>query len=102
MDYFPNITATSLPGPIDPKSLGTPALAAILDVKSIQSPLTVGVTTVFAALFAFLVNALWRPRVHPQSPEFTKDTLPFIGSFGFIVRGWCVRTYCNTGHLSRS
>ncbi|KAL9638657.1 MAG: hypothetical protein Q9164_001416 [Protoblastenia rupestris] len=52
-----------------------PALAAILDPRSIQSPVKLNLTTLLAAFFSFLVSALWRPRVHKKSPALTSDTI---------------------------
>jgi hypothetical protein len=87
MEFFSNIN-TSSTGQDTLQPTAMPALAAILDPRSIQSPVKLSLTTLAVALFSFLVSALWRPRVHKQSPAFTSDTIPFFGSFGFIVRGW--------------
>ena len=84
MDFFSNFS-TSLPGP---EATGLPSIANVLHAKSVQSPVNIGLTAILGALVVFLVQACWRPKVHPQSPAFTKDKLPLIGSIGFIIRGW--------------
>jgi hypothetical protein len=65
-----------------------PLVAAFTTSDQFQSPVTVSITTVFAALVSFLAYQWYRPSVHPRSPAFTKDTLPIIGSFGFVSRQW--------------
>jgi hypothetical protein len=53
-----------------------------------QRPVTVGAVTILAAILSFLALQLYRPAVHPKSPAFTSDTIPILGSFGFVIRQW--------------
>lgn len=74
---------------ITPELPKLPLIAAFTVSDQLQqSPVTVSITTVLAAIVSFLAYQWYRPSVHPQSPAFTKDTLPIIGSFGFVSRQW--------------
>lgn len=88
MDFASNIS-TTLTGPDVPKA---PLILGLLDhlgPSKFQSPLTLTLTALATAIVSFLAYALHTPSVHKQSPAFTSDTLPIIGSFGFIARQWC-------------
>ncbi|KAK3327033.1 hypothetical protein B0T19DRAFT_441059 [Cercophora scortea] len=54
----------------------------------IQSPVTLGLTAVVVAFFSLLAFVSYAPKVHKQSPAFTTDTLPILGSTGFTTRQW--------------
>lgn len=53
-----------------------------------HSPTTVGVITLVVAFATFVSYEVYRPRVHPKSPAFIADTLPILGSLGFVTRQW--------------
>lgn len=89
MDYFANMSSSL--------NDSTPLIAAVsaypaasYALVSNQSPVALGLTTLLAAVVSFLGYQAYRPSVHPLSPKFTKDTLPILGSFGFITRQWHV------------
>lgn len=87
MNFTSNIN-TTLTGPDIPQA---PVILGLLDhlgSDKFQSPLTLTLTAFATAIFSFLAYALHTPSVHKQSPAFTSDTLPIIGSFGFIARQW--------------
>lgn len=54
---------------------------AIEEPDIIQWPLTVGLSTLAAAVLGFLAFIAYTPAVHESSPAFTSYTSPFIGSF---------------------
>lgn len=64
--------------------------AASYALISNQSPVALGFTTFLAAVVSFLGYQAWRPAVHPLSPKFTKDSIPILGSWGFMARQWHV------------
>jgi hypothetical protein len=84
MDFASNINETVIgPGVSHP-----PIIAGFAVSEQFQSPLTIGISTLLAAIISFLAYQVYRPPVHPQSPAFTSDTIPIFGSFGFVTRQW--------------
>lgn len=65
-----------------------PIIAGFAMSEQFQSPVTMGVTTLLAAMVSFLAYQIYRPSVHKLSPAFTSDTIPILGSFGFVTRQW--------------
>ncbi|KAG5965069.1 hypothetical protein E4U58_002974 [Claviceps cyperi] len=53
-----------------------------------SSPVTLALATLATALAVFLVYLAYTPSVDALAPEFTSDTTPFIGSWGFYSRRW--------------
>jgi hypothetical protein len=84
MDPGSKLNATSA-GPII--SL-PPFVAGFAISDASQSPVALGIVAVVTAVISFLAYKAYRPPVHPLSPAFTKDTLPILGSFGFVARQW--------------
>lgn len=58
------------------------------DPATMQWPLTVGLSTLAAALVGFLAFLSYTPAVHENSPAFTSNTSPLIGSIGFGTDPW--------------
>ena len=65
-----------------------PIIASFAMSDQFQSPVTLGITTFVAAIISFLAYQVYRPSVHKLSPAFTSDTIPILGSFGFVTRQW--------------
>lgn len=83
MDYFPsNETLPWLTSAAQAYPIASYALI------SNQSPVTLGLTAFLAAIASFLAYQVYRPSVHPLSPKFTTDTVPILGSIGFVTRQW--------------
>ncbi|KAK3629225.1 hypothetical protein LTR56_005101 [Elasticomyces elasticus] len=82
MDYF--VSNETLPWMASAQAYPIAGYAAV----SNQSPVTLGLTTFLAAIVSFLAYQVYRPSVHPLSPKFTKDTIPILGSIGFVTRQW--------------
>lgn len=53
-----------------------------------QTGTTYGLATVVVAALTFLAYLSYTPTVDKRSPEFTRDTSPFIGSWGYFSRRW--------------
>ncbi|CZT15472.1 uncharacterized protein RCC_01329 [Ramularia collo-cygni] len=81
MDFF---NQTYLAAELPPSL--APALFVVSDL--LDAPVKLGVTTAITALVSFLAYQAYRPSVDKRSPAFTSDTLPIIGSFGFVTRQW--------------
>lgn len=73
---------------IGPDVSHSPIIAAFAISDQFQSPVTLGVTTFVTAIISFLAYQIYRPPVHKLSPAFTSDTVPILGSFGFVTRQW--------------
>ena len=73
---------------IGPDVSRLPVLASFITADSFQLPVTVGITSVLAAITSFLAYQSYRPSVHPKSPAFISDTYPILGSLGFVTRQW--------------
>lgn len=58
------------------------------DPAPMQWPLTVGLSTLAAALVGFLAFLSYTPAVYENSPAFTSNTIPFIGSLAFGTDPW--------------
>lgn len=69
-----------------PEVAKTPALARYL-IKD-QSPVSIGFVVFIGAILSFLLQQFLKPAVHPQSPKFTANTLPWIGSLGIMTNHW--------------
>jgi hypothetical protein len=65
-----------------------PLIAGWAISNASESPVKFGLVTLLAAFVGFLSYQVYRPSVHKLSPAFTKDTIPIIGSFGFVSRQW--------------
>lgn len=57
-----------------------------LDPEVYQSPLTIGVNTILAAILNLLTFVSYTPRVDKRVPKFTRDTYLFIGAANFRWR----------------
>ncbi|KAG6022115.1 hypothetical protein E4U19_005259 [Claviceps sp. Clav32 group G5] len=53
-----------------------------------SSPATLALATLATGLAVFLVYLAYTPSVDALAPEFTSDTVPLIGSWGFYSRRW--------------
>ncbi|KAG6182787.1 hypothetical protein E4U10_006944 [Claviceps purpurea] len=53
-----------------------------------SSPGTLALATLATGLAVFLVYLAYTPSVDALAPEFTSDTVPLIGSWGFYSRRW--------------
>lgn len=84
MDFVNKINETYF----GPEVSAAPILAAFTTADSFQSPVTVGITSLVAAIISFLAYQAYRPSVHPKSPAFISDTYPILGSIGFVTRQW--------------
>ena len=84
MNFASNVS-TTLPGLDVPQ---TPLILGLLGSDKFRSPVTLTLTAITTVIASFLAYALSPPSVHKQSPAFTSDTLPIIGSFGYIARQW--------------
>lgn len=84
MDVIANATGFTA----GPDTSYTPYLASNIVSDQFKSPLAVGVTAALTVLVSTLAYLIYRPAVHPQSPAFTSDTIPILGSFGFVSRQW--------------
>ncbi|KAG6012948.1 hypothetical protein E4U41_005189, partial [Claviceps citrina] len=51
-----------------------------------KSPAAMVLAALATGLAVFLAYLAYTPRVHPLAPEFTTDTAPLIGSWGFYAR----------------
>lgn len=84
MDFvLPFNQTTSGPGTSLP-----PLIAGVTFADSLQSPTSIGLSTLLAAIVSFLAYQIYRPPVHPKSPAFISDTIPIFGSLGFVTRQW--------------
>ncbi|KAG5991256.1 hypothetical protein E4U52_003866 [Claviceps spartinae] len=53
-----------------------------------SSPATLALATLATGLSGFLVYLAYTPSLDALAPEFTSDTTPLIGSWGFYSRRW--------------
>ncbi|KAE8385292.1 cytochrome P450 [Aspergillus alliaceus] len=58
----------------------------------------VGIVGLITTFLSLLVYLSYTPRVHENSPEFTSDTLPFVGSWDFFNRKWSFWKGCLGQH----
>ncbi|KAE8556026.1 hypothetical protein EYB25_000725 [Talaromyces marneffei] len=63
-----------------------PTRMVSLDPEFYQSPVTIGLGTILAAILSLFAFVSYTPRVDKRVPKFTSDTYPFIGAANFMWR----------------
>lgn len=57
-----------------------------LDSEQFRTFMTLGLAGFIGVLMSFLAYLSYSPKIDIKAPAFTKDTVPFIGSWGFFSR----------------
>lgn len=74
LDYATNLTSPHI------------AIWATAGSQAFATSATLGLSGLVTIFLSFLAYLSYTPKVDPRAPAFTKDTVPFIGSWRFFTQ----------------